>query len=69
MNDLNAATENKKACESQAKERGLKVSQTFFDLVVHWKRVIRLHVGCNQDLSGILQHLKNKKTSSTQQFT
>ncbi len=37
------------------------MNQTFFDLIVHWERVIGLHVGRNQDLSGVLQHLKNEK--------
>lgn len=34
--------------------RSVKMSQTFFDLVIHRERVIRPHVGCNQDLSGVL---------------
>lgn len=42
-------------------ERGKKRSQTFFDLVVHGEGVIGPHVGRNQDLSRVLQHLKVRR--------
>lgn len=37
------------------------MNQTFFDLVVHGEGVVGLHVGRNQDLPRVLQHLKNEK--------
>lgn len=49
-------------------QRRMKRSQTFFDLVVHGERVIGLHVGRNQDLSGVLQHLKNSRGRVSQDF-
>lgn len=45
----------------RAAERGGKMSQTFFDLVVHGERVIGPHVGCNQDLPRVLQHLQDRR--------
>lgn len=61
---------NKKASIRRGREKGAKVNQTFFDLIVHWERVIRLHVGRNQDLSRVLQHLKieNERNLNTQLF-
>lgn len=61
---------NKKASIRRGREKGAKVNQTFFDLIVHWERVIRLHVGRNQDLSRVLQHLKieKEKTSTPRCF-
>ena len=50
-----------KVSVSRGREKGVKVNQTFFDLIVHRERVIRLHVGRNQDLSRVLQHLKIEK--------
>lgn len=49
-------------------ERREKMSQTFFDLVVHGERVIGPHVGCNQDLSRVLQHLKERRKRTQQDF-
>lgn len=49
----------KKGPRSGREERRGKTSQTFFDLVVHGERVIGPHVGCNQDLPRVLQHLKD----------
>ena len=57
MRRVDQATE-----EKVLTERERKTSQTFFDLVVHGERVIRPHVGCNQDLSRVLQHLKDRRT-------
>lgn len=34
------------------------VGVRFFDLIVHRERVVRLHVGRDQDLSRVLQHLE-----------
>lgn len=48
----------RKGPQSSREERAM--SQTFFDLVVHGERVIGPHVGCNQDLSRVLQHLKDR---------
>lgn len=51
------ASERRKKGPGAAERRG-KTSQTFFDLVVHGERVVGPHVGCNQDLPRVLQHLK-----------
>lgn len=62
MKDTREMLLNKKAYIRR--DRGVKVNQTFFDLIIHWERVIRLHVGCNQDLSRVLQHLKDERNNS-----
>lgn len=70
MKDIPEMLLNKKASIRRGREKGAKVNQTFFDLIVHWERVIRLHVGRNQDLSRVLQHLKieNERNLNTQLF-
>lgn len=44
------------------------MNQTFFDLIVHGEGVIGLHVGRNQDLPGVLQHLKRERELNLQGY-
>lgn len=38
------------------------MNPTFFDLIIHGEGIVRPHVRRNQDLSGVLQHLRQRET-------